>query len=359
MSYPFGYLWKCPDGVDGSSSIRPDYGNTTAPSTTASDEGIPTPSTSTATRTLAWLDDDSHAANTNELAGIQSPAPPEPTVLLAEICKAAEDVTQLVERFGPKMVTTLASPVTKTALFPDANQLRLPSLSYADSFTCRLTEFYKKQVSLHGEAPLLWWLWDALLKFLDRQTRSNGFTLAFTPTRNTDMTLPYTISITLGGLRKIEMTAVYGGAFSERRIFSTTIADFRPPEAGFEEAGFEEAGVDETPAALAIDETPYRGAGCYRDALDYLMPRSGSIWRSAMEITTKTERRLVSDLAGTCKAEDDCGFMVVTKDQDSQCKNLLRRLPPKARDFIEDRRLVGKEGGQFSRMQNRSPGPKD
>ncbi|KAL6800425.1 hypothetical protein J3E68DRAFT_398263 [Trichoderma sp. SZMC 28012] len=330
-SHPFGYLWECPDGVDGSSST--DYGNIAAPSTTASDEGIPTPST-TSTHTLAWLDDDS-------LAGIQSPArtlavlPPEPTVLLTEICKAAEDVAQLVGRFGPKMAKTLTIPAIKAMLFPDGTQLRLPSLSYADSFTCQLTELWKKPVSLGGEAPLLWWLWDALLKFLDHSGRSTDFTLEFapTPTRNTDRA---------------------GGSFSERRIFSAAIEAFRFPVTGF----------DETPVALAVDQTPYTVDGCYGDALDYLMPRPGSIWRSAMKITkkiinTKEEKRLVTALAGTCKAKDEWSFFVVMENQDSQCKNLLRRLPPTARDFIAKEHLVGKEGGSFSEMQNRPPGPKD
>ncbi|KKP03034.1 hypothetical protein THAR02_04860 [Trichoderma harzianum] len=349
-SHPFWYLWECPGGVDGSSST--DYGHITAPSTTASDEGELTPST-TSTRTLAWLDDDSHAADTNQLAGIQSPAgtllPPEPTVLLTEICKAAEDVAQLVGRFGPKMAATLTWSPIKAELFPDRTQLRLPSLRYADSFTCRLTELWKKPVSLRGEAPLLWWLWDVLLKFLDHSGRSTGFTLEFTPACNTDMALPYTISITLEGLRKIEMTTAYGGSFSERRIFSAAIEAFRPPVAGF----------DETPVALAVDQTPYTGDGCYGDALDYLMPRPGSIWRSAMKITTKEERRLVTALAGTCKAQDDYSYFVVIENQDSQCKNLLQRLPLTARDFIENQHLVGKEGGSFSRMQNGPPGPKD
>ncbi|KAK4070259.1 hypothetical protein Trihar35433_4726 [Trichoderma harzianum] len=358
-SHPFWYLWECeyPDGVDGSSST--DYGDITAPSTTASDEGILTPST-TSTHTLAWLDDDSHAADTNQLAGIQSPAgtllPPEPTVLLTEICKAAEDVAQLVGRFGPKMAKTLTFPAIKAMLFPNSTQLRLPSLRDADSFTCRLTELWKKPVSLGGEAPLLWWLWDALLKFLDHSGRSAGFTLEFapTPTRNTDMVLPYTISIKLGGMRKIEMTAEYGGSFSERRIFSATIEAFRFPVAGF----------DETPVTLAVDQTRYTGDGCYGDALDYLMPRPGSIWRSAMKITkkiinTKEEKRLVTALAGTCKANDEWSFFVVMDNQDSQCKNLVRRLPPTARDFIAKEHLVGKEGGSFSEMQNRPPGPKD
>lgn len=291
------------------------------------------------------------------LAGIQSltraSLPPEPTVLLTEIRKAAEDVAQLVERFGPKMAATLTSNPIKVALFPDRNQLQLPCLRYfGDSFTCRLTELYQKPVSLGGEAPLLWWLWDALLKFSQSRHsgRSTGFTLEFAPARNTDKALPYTISITLGGLREIEMTAAYGDSFGQRLTLRAAIADFRPPETW---------GFDETPAVPAVDQTPYKGDGCYEDALDYLMPRTGSVWRSAMEITAKEERSLVTALAGTCKANDDWACIIVTKNQDSQCKNLLQRLPLTARDFIENRHLVGKEGGRFSTMQNLPPGPKD
>ncbi|KAK4078285.1 uncharacterized protein Triagg1_3301 [Trichoderma aggressivum f. europaeum] len=356
-SDPFAYLWECPGSVDGSgiSSTDHTYEIITAPSTTASDdtEGVPTPSTST--RTLAWLDDDSHAANTNQLAGIQSPAgtllPPEPAVLLAEICKAAEDVAQLVGRFGPKMAGTLAKPRIMAALFQDHNQLRLPSLRYADCFTCRRTEPYAKpgRPRASGEEPLLWWLWDALLMLLDRSGTSTDFTFKFTPARNTDMALPYEISIKLKDLCNIEMTAKYGGSFNERRIFDADIAIFRPHQP---------VGFDETPpAVLAVDETPYTGDGNYGDALDYLMPRT-SIWRSAMEITSEKQVELVTALAGTCKAEDDWWRIVVTEYQDSQCKNLLRRLPPRARKFIEEDRLVGKESGCFSKMWNRPEGPK-
>jgi hypothetical protein len=45
------------------------------------------------------------------------------------------------------------------------------------------------------------------------------------------VTLPYTIGIKLGfvsnGEREIEMTAVYGGVFKERRIFAAPITTFR------------------------------------------------------------------------------------------------------------------------------------
>jgi hypothetical protein len=76
-----------------------------------------------------------------------------------------------------------------------------------------------------------------------------------------------------------------------------------------------------------------------------------------MKVPMDKEKRLVTDLAGTCHAADDNVYM--KKGNDSQCKNLLQRLPLGAREYIEKNKLVGKEGGSFSRGANGHPGPKD
>ncbi|KAJ6125943.1 hypothetical protein N7471_010436 [Penicillium samsonianum] len=258
------------------------------------------------------------------------PFSPELTVLLGEMQKAAEDVSQLVGRFGFKMAGTLRRPHIKTALFADRNRLRLPSLRYADSFTCLLTKPFEKPISLRGKALLLWWLWDALLEWSTPSISSRGCTLDFMPAHRTDI-----------------LTAAYGGDFMERRIFDAPIARFRFPETAF----------DRTTAALAIDQPPYNGYGCIKDTFDYLMPRSGNIWRSAMNIFPAEEKRLVQALAETCKANDD--YMYMSEDNDSQCKKLIQRFPPLARKFVEDGGLVGKERGSYCRSTNIPPGPKD
>jgi hypothetical protein len=217
MSDPFWYLsqWigntvTSEGGVDGS---------------TTSDDGAPTPSTTTAT-----LDDGLRVADTNHhLAGTL--LLPEPAVLFSGLKTAVDEMAAVVGRFGPKMAATLRFPHNLATLFTDPKQLQLPSLRYADNFTCELTELYKPKVSLNGEAPLLWWLWVLLLSFLQRSGMSTGFTLDFKPARNTNIALTYTIKIKLGfskggGEPQIEMTAAYGGDLMERRIFTAPIAIF-------------------------------------------------------------------------------------------------------------------------------------
>lgn len=89
------------------------YGNLATPSTTNS--GVLTPSTTTDMNTLPL--DDEHAANTGppdwaasnitQHHSVGMPLSPEPKVLLAELQKAAEDVSQIVGRFGFKMASQL------------------------------------------------------------------------------------------------------------------------------------------------------------------------------------------------------------------------------------------------------------
>ncbi|KAI4599654.1 hypothetical protein KJ359_001751 [Pestalotiopsis sp. 9143b] len=113
------------------------------------DEVVLTPCTTTAT--LTSLVDD--VENTNQSLGSV-----EPTVVLVEMRKAADDIAQVVGRFGPKMAGTLRFPRNKSALFEDRDLLRLPCLKYADSFICWLTKLFGRTISFDEEAPLLWWL---------------------------------------------------------------------------------------------------------------------------------------------------------------------------------------------------------
>ncbi|KAJ5751531.1 uncharacterized protein N7511_008496 [Penicillium nucicola] len=311
MKDPFGYF-------SGRSDHLVDTIDNTVDSSTIADGStgygnIATPSTTTDTHDLPL--DCGHAAN----ASLQNrpvssvalhhptgmPLSSEPTVLLAEMQNAAED---LIKRF-------------------------------------------EKPISFNDEAPLLWWLWDALLEWYTPSFGSRGSTLDFTPARRTDIFLPYTISIKLwstgDGVDCMELTAAYGGDFMERRMFDAPIARFHFPETGF----------DRTTAVLSIDQPPYNKDGCFKDAFDYLMPRSGNIWRSAMNIFPAEEKRLVQAVAKTCKANDD--YMYMSEDNNSQCEKLIQRFPPVARKFIEDGGLVGKKHGPYSRSANGPPGPKD
>jgi hypothetical protein len=311
-----------------------DYGDTS----TSGDEDVSTPTTS------ATMSASSEAFWNS----------PEPAVLLAAIQKAANDVAQVVGRFGPKMAAQLRAHHIKAALFEKQQQLQLPSLGSIDSFTCRLTRAYeKKPVSLQGKAPLLWWLWEPLFELLKPSGFSGGLTLDFASASSTDVALTYTISIKLGsnsnrnGEMEIEMTVAYGGDFNERSILTAPIKTFR----------FQKQPFGTTTDPLAID--PYTGDGNYGDMFDYLIPRPESIWRSAMDVAREKEELVVKAFADTCKADDDASLAYVSDDQNSQCMNLLKRLPPVAKVFISKEGLVGMKGGSFSKSANGPPGPKD
>lgn len=161
---PFWYLSGWSDTVDTSTTAGGSTGYGDIATTSTTDSGVPTTSTTTDTDTLQL--DDGHVADTGPQSwpasnvALHHPVgisfSPEPTVLLAEIQKAAEDVSQLVGRFGFKMARNFQQSHIKKALFADRNQLRLLSLGYAASFTCWLIEICEKPISLEGKAPLLW-----------------------------------------------------------------------------------------------------------------------------------------------------------------------------------------------------------
>lgn len=164
--------------------------------------------------------------------------------------------------------------------------------------------------------------------------------------------MPCTLSILLGpskvrnGELEIEMTASYGGPFDERRKFSAAVNRFC----------FIKQTFDDTTVPLDIDEHPHTGTGNYEDVLDYLMFDQGSIWRKAVTISEPNEKQAVIAIADTCKAKDD--FWCATADQDSQCRNLLQRLPSAARNFVERDGLIGKTGGSSSTAAHSPAGPK-
>lgn len=173
------------------------------------------------------------------------------------------------------MSRTVQRSCIKTALFADHKSLQLPCLKYADNFTCRVTELYAEQSIDHrNSAPLLWWLWDALLSYLPPTAFLRDCKLEFTPALETDIVLP---NINLGskdGNDSIELTALYGGRFHERRIFDAPIAKFRLPET--------KRYGKSTIATLNIDQRTFEEEGCLDHTLDYLVS-SRSIWRHAMK----------------------------------------------------------------------------
>ncbi|OBS16167.1 hypothetical protein FPOA_13136 [Fusarium poae] len=318
---------------------------------------IATPSSITATCTLPQGDERSVDTTSQQISAlehpIRPPPSPEPTVILAEIQNAAQNVSQLAGRFGFKMIATLQRPRIKTALFKDQKKLQLSSLRYADNFNCRVTKRFGKPGSFSTvSAPALWWLWDPLLEWLGPSYRSTDYTLEFTPiSKRADIDLSYGIKIRLCVEENeylIELTATFGGIFREQRIFKAPVTIFQFPKLTC-------FGVSKP--ALDVDERPYKGEGSFKDTFDYLMPAYGNLWRSAMGDSPAEEILLVEALSNTCKAEDD--YMYMSKDQDCQCQNLVLRFSPAAREFVTERGLVGRKGGAYSKAANGPPGPKD
>ncbi|KAK1973791.1 hypothetical protein LZ30DRAFT_742416 [Colletotrichum cereale] len=104
-----------------------------------------------------------------------------------------------------------------------------------------------------------------------------------------------------------------------------------------------------TMATLRIDQTTYEGkASSLDDALDYLVPRPGNIWRHAMNaFPTEKEETVVVALTGACQANDDKWFMSAA--QDGQCKNLVERFPVDAKKFVFKQGFVGRRAGRTAR----------
>ncbi|KAL0930279.1 uncharacterized protein CTRU02_214354 [Colletotrichum truncatum] len=261
---------------------------------------------------------------------------PDPTIILYQIQKAAEDVSQLVGRFGDKMAKVVQRSSIKMALFTNRKSLRLPCLQYADYLTCRVTKLNSKQPIDHTDAaPLLWWLWDDLLDYIGTSVTSKDCHLKFTPARETNIDTSYTISINLSsknGNKIIELTASYGGPFHERRIFDATTACFRfPPKERYGKP---------LSATLDVDKHPYTEKGCCAHTFDYLMPRPESMWRHAMEnFPLDGEEALVVALIGTFKANSN---YYMSNNEVKKWLNLFQRFPAEARAYVDDQKLVGK-----------------
>ncbi|KAI1122275.1 hypothetical protein F5Y10DRAFT_271239 [Nemania abortiva] len=350
MSSPFSYLLDDDNGSQSVGNTASDVMDVTDDTTAtltdggSTHDGIDTPGTTDDgidTPTASGPADNGFRGTPASSVALPEPAgtwsAPEPTVLLSQIQQAAEDVSQLVERFGSKMAKTVQRPAIKKALFADLRLLRLPCLQWADNFTCHVTRFSGKPFDYNNSAPLLWWLWDELLEYLQPSAGTRNCKLEFTPVGETSTLLPYTISIYLDSKNcndSIWLTASYDGSlFHERRTFDVPIAKFCFPEA--------KRYGKPTMATLSIDRYVHEDEEGHLDhTLDYLMPRPGSIWRQAMKAfpIKEEEANLVIALAGTCKVED--GRFSLSEDQVQQYLNLLQRFPPKGREYVINIGLV-------------------
>ncbi|KAL8306260.1 hypothetical protein RB601_003647 [Gaeumannomyces tritici] len=225
MSNPFSYLFYDGEAFEGLASHLVGF---TASTATLTDDGRNTPRTTDDSINTLTSDPANNSFQGTPTSGLNvagpagPPPPPEPTVLLSEIQQAAKDVSQLVGRFGYKMTGEVRRPHIKEALFANRELLRLPCLKYADNFACRVTKLYATQpIDYKESAPLLWWLWNELLNYVCPTASMRGCKLEFMPARETDIALPYTISINLGykhDNNNIELTASYGGPCDERGV---------------------------------------------------------------------------------------------------------------------------------------------
>ncbi|KAK1489162.1 hypothetical protein CABS01_17157, partial [Colletotrichum abscissum] len=135
-----------------------------------------------------------------------------------------------------------------------------------------------------------------------------------------------------------------------RRIFDVPITQFGFPKS--EKYG------KLTKATLDISQDPYEGNGCIADIFEYLVPRAESEWRRAMKaFPSEKEEDLVIALAKTYKARDD--RFPISENQQQQFRNLLRRFPIDAREYVAENGLVGMEKGPYSESVFQAPGPKD
>jgi hypothetical protein len=179
MANPFSYLFDQDNSLPNQDNTASDLMDFTAIAATPTDgdstyDGIETPNPTDDGINISTTSD----LEDNGLRGkpassitlpklARTPSAPDPTVFLHQIQQAAEDVSQLVGRFGYKMAETVREPAIKKALFTDHKLLRLQCLKYADNFTCRITRAYAKQpINYTTSSPLLWWLWDELLNYL-------------------------------------------------------------------------------------------------------------------------------------------------------------------------------------------------
>jgi hypothetical protein len=271
---------------------------------------------------------------------------PKPSDVLRELQEAANDIAQLAGRFGPKMLSILRRSDVKKLLFMDRYYLRLPSLLCADEFSCSQTDAHAKQAQRQFDvAPLLWWLYDALLILLAPPLIRKESLLTFTSNRATDIDLPYTFEIDLKhrqGGPGIALTAHYRHRrFEGKHMFWADITEFWFPVT-------KRYGKLIPSIPLAVDAQPYGGSGSVADIFDYLLPRPESIWRLAMEsFPSNEDEKLTIALVQACKAPDDRWYM--SEDQDRQCHNLLQRFPKDARRYIAEEGLVGKERQCYSK----------
>ncbi|KAK1457518.1 hypothetical protein CTAM01_17196 [Colletotrichum tamarilloi] len=167
------------------------------------------------------------------------------------------------------------------------------------------------------------WLWNELLDVLPPIGGTRNCRLDFKPALRTDIALPYAITIDISSRNEkdnIELTASYGGLFDERRIFDVPITQF-----GFLKS---EKYGKLTKATLDISQDPYEGNGCIADIFEYLVP-----------------------------PRDD--RFPISQNQQQQFRNLLRRFPIDAREYVAENGLVGMEKGPYSESAFQAPGPKD
>ncbi|KAI6352120.1 hypothetical protein MCOR25_009551 [Pyricularia grisea] len=220
MSNPFSYLL---DHNNTSQSLAGDLDFTAAPSATLTDSGstyngMDTPSTTEDgihTPTTSHLPDNGFQGTPTSSITLAEPAGPppprEPTAFVQP--NSGGSRRRVAARWAIWTLNGMNGPYTphQRGALRKQESLRLPWLKSTDNLTCRVTKFCAKSITYKNSAPLLWWLWSELFYYLQPTAFTKSCKLEFTPARETDITLPYTISINLApkhGNPNIELTVI-------------------------------------------------------------------------------------------------------------------------------------------------------
>lgn len=267
--------------------------------------------------------------------------------VIAELKAAGDDIALVVGGFGAKIAAILQWRSVKDALLAEPPMLSLPCLREFDSFRCVQTKKFDKPTQLPGEKPMLYWLYDHLLDYLQPSATAKGVRLQLTPTKQSGQ-FPPRMDIELlskNATSYIQLTVYHDGPYNKYEVLSAPINELRNrPTMRY--------GKPVPDSMDVVAESFQEGITA---VLDYLVPRHESRWRIAMcSFPQEEEERFLTALVGACRAPDDAYF--VSDAQENKCRNLFARFPEEARNFLQGR--IGKRGGPFS-QQAFAPSEKD
>ncbi|KAI5455706.1 hypothetical protein BGZ63DRAFT_429594 [Mariannaea sp. PMI_226] len=265
--------------------------------------------------------------------------------IITELQQAADDLALLVHRFGRKMAAILQWPKMKGALLAEPHMLGLPCLGQFDSFNCVSSKIFDEPIMQSGKQPMLYWLYDLLLYFLEPSGVSKGARLQLTPNMDLIHQLGQLPAMDIELMSKhgkpfIQLTLCHGGKYDQREVLSAPIWEAsRKPTMRYGKP------IPVPADSMDVDVNPMQEG--ISAVLSYLVPRRDSRWRIAMySFPEDSEEEFYTNLVHACKAEDDTYF--VSDEENKKCHGLFERFPAQARNFLQGR--IGARNGPFSRQ---------